>query len=85
MVEVRHDGCDSKRRARRALENDEDACDDEKPRHKVTLTRFDGQICSDSGIVGKCDGSNHFFKGVNRPVEKVSWLNVVDFCNKLEE
>ena len=22
-----------------ALENDEDACDDEKPRHKVTLTR----------------------------------------------
>ena len=41
-----------------ALEDDEDAYDWEKPRHKVTLTKdfLIGQVCSDTGIVGQCDG-----------------------------
>jgi len=71
-----------------ALENDEDAWDSEKPRHKVTLTRdfLMGKYPVTQALWESVMGSNPSkFKGANRPVEKVSWLDVVAFCNKLSE
>ena len=69
-----------------ALEDDEDAYDDEKPRHKVTLTRdfFIGKYAVTQALWESVMGSNpSCFKGANRPVECVSWFDVVAFCNKL--
>ena len=71
-----------------ALEDDEDADDEEKPRHKVTLTRdfLIGKYAVTQALWESVMGSNPSkFKGANRPVEKVSWLDVVSFCNKLSE
>ena len=72
-----------------ALEDDEDAYDWEKPRHKVTLTRdfLIGKYAVTQALWESVMGSNpSAFKGVNRPVECVTWFDVVDFCNnKLSE
>ena len=71
-----------------ALEDDEDAYDDEKPRHRVTLTRdfLIGKYAVTQALWESVMGSNPSkFKGANRPVEEVSWFDVVDFCNKLSE
>ena len=71
-----------------ALEDDEDAWDNEKPRHKVILTRdfllFKYQVTQ--ALWESVMGSNpSHFKGANRPVECVSWFDCVLFCNKLSE
>ncbi len=71
-----------------ALEGDDEADDNEKPRHKVTLTRdfllFKYQVTQ--ALWESVMGSNpSTFRGANRPVEEVSWFDVVDFCNKLSE
>ena len=68
--------------------DDDDAYDNEKPRHCVTLTRdfllFKYQVTQ--ALWESVMGSNpSHFKGANRPVECVSWFDVVDFCNKLSE
>ena len=71
-----------------ALEDDEDADDAEKPRHKVTLTRdfLMGKYGVTQALWQSVMGSNpSYFKGANRPVEQVSWFDVVDFCNKLSK
>jgi formylglycine-generating enzyme required for sulfatase activity len=71
-----------------ALENDSDAYVDEKPRHKVTLTRdfMMGKYPVTQALWESVMGSNpSAFKGANRPVETVSWFEVVDFCNKLSK
>ena len=71
-----------------ALENDEDADDDERPRHKVTLTRdfLMGKYVVTQALWESVMGSNPSeFQGANRPVEKVSWFDVVAFCNKLSK
>ncbi len=71
-----------------ALEDDEDAYDSEKPRHKVTLTRdfLIGKYAVTQALWESVMGSNpSWFKGANRPVECVSWVDVVDFCNKLSK
>ena len=71
-----------------ALENDRDAYDDERPRHKVTLTRdfLMGKYAVTQALWESVMGSNPSqMKGENRPVENVSWFDVVDFCNKLSK
>ena len=71
-----------------ALEDDGDASDDEKPRHKVTLTHdfLMGKYPVTQALWESVMGSNpSHFKGTNRPVEKVSWLDVIAFCNKLSQ
>ena len=71
-----------------ALEDDGDAYDDEKPRHKVTLTRdfLMGKYQVTQALWESVMGFNPSrWKGANRPVECVSWLDVVAFCNKLSE
>ena len=71
-----------------ALEDDEDAYDHEKPRHKVTLTRdfLIGKYPVTQALWESVMGSNPSnFTGANRPVECVSWFDVVEFCNKLSE
>ena len=71
-----------------ALEDDGDAYSDEKPRHKVTLTRdfLMGKYPVTQALWESVMGSNPSgFKGANRPVECVSWFDVVSFCNKLSE
>ena len=71
-----------------ALEDDEDAYDDERPRHKVTLTRdfLIGKYPVTQALWDSVMGSNpSYHKGANRPVEKVSWFDVVDFCNQLSK
>ena len=68
------------------LEDDEDVWDDEKPRHRVTLRRdfFVGKYPVTQALWESVMGSNpSHFPGPNRPVESVSWFDVVDFCNKL--
>ena len=71
-----------------ALPDDEEAEDDEKPRHQVKLSRGFlickypvTQILYDS-IMGENPSD---FEGSTRPVEHVSWCDAVLFCNKLSE
>jgi len=64
------------------------AGDFEREGVKVTLTRafllFKYQVTQ--ALWENVMGANpSWFKGSNRPVEKVSWFDVVDFCNKLSE
>ena len=71
-----------------ALDDDGDAFDEEKPRHKVTLTRdfLIGQYAVTQALWDSVMGSNpSHFKGATGPVEYVSWFEVVFFCNKLSE
>ena len=65
-----------------ALEDDQDAYDDERPRHKVTLTRdfLIGKYAVTQALWDSVMGSNpSTFTGANRPVECVSWFDVVRF------
>lgn len=71
-----------------ALDDDNEALDSEKPRHKVTLTRdfLIGKYLVTQVLWESVMGSNpSWSKGPNRPVEQVSWYDVLEFCNKLSE
>ena len=62
--------------------------DDERPRHRVKLTRgfWMGQTQVTQALWKRVMGSNPSeFKGAARPVEQVSWFDCVRFCNKLSE
>jgi len=71
-----------------AVPNDEETDDNEKPRHKVTLTRsllVCRYLCT-QGLYEAVIGENPSeFEGFTRPVENVSWCDAVLFCNKLSE
>ena len=59
---------------------------DDETRHTVTLTEgyWLGKHPVTQSQWEKVMGSNpSHFKGVNRPVEEVSWTEVTSFCNKL--
>ena len=62
--------------------------DDERPRHRVKLTRgfWMGQTQVTQALWEKVMGRNpSSFKGAQRPVENVSWFDCVRFCNRLSE
>lgn len=69
-----------------ALEDDRDAYVSERPRHTVTLTQdfWMGKFPVTQGLWEGVKGLNRsVFKGRNRPVENVTWFDVVRFCNQL--
>ena len=71
-----------------ALEDDEEAYDDEKPRHQVSFIRdfLMGKYAVTQALWQSVMGLNPSrFKGANLPVEQVSWFDCVAFCNKLSE
>lgn len=68
-------------------EQDEDAFEDEKPAHKVTLSSFSiGRYPITQDQWEAVMGSNpSHFKGEKLPVESVSWFDCQDFVKKLNE
>ena len=71
-----------------ALLSDRDADQNEKPRHKVTLTRdfLIGKYQVTQFVWEQVMGLNPSeFKGNVLPVENVNWLDCILFCNKLSE
>ena len=69
-----------------ALEDDRDAYVSERPRHMVTLTQgfWMGKYPVTQALWEGVKGFNRsVFNGPKRPVENVSWFDVVRFCNQL--
>ena len=69
-----------------ALEDDEDAYDDEKPRHKVTLSQdlLVGKYPVTQLLWERIMGTHwNTFQGAIRPVESVTWYACIEFCNAL--
>ena len=60
---------------------------DEKPVHSVTLSTFDMMNTEvPQWLYEAVMGRNpSYYKGTNKPVERVSWYDAIDFCNKLSE
>jgi formylglycine-generating enzyme required for sulfatase activity len=67
--------------------NEEKSESDEKPQYKVNLKSFYlGQTEITQAQYQAIMGTNPSnFKGVELPVEKVSWLNAKEFCEKLSQ
>lgn len=71
-----------------ALERDGDADDDEKPRHRVEISRsfLMGKYPVTQALYESVMGDNPSrFKAFSRPVETVSWFDAIRFCNALSE
>jgi len=68
-------------------ENEEGRYDSESPQHEVTvqpfyMSKYPITQNQYQAIMGKNPSR---FKGGNRPVEKVSWYDAVEFCQKLSQ
>ena len=66
----------------------ENGDDDEKPVHRVTLTKpyYLGETEVTQAQWRAVMGNNpSYFQGDDRPVEKVSWKDAVEFCQKLND
>ncbi|MGK7946782.1 MAG: SUMF1/EgtB/PvdO family nonheme iron enzyme [Microcystaceae cyanobacterium] len=70
-----------------APKNEEGSRDDERPQHLVTLSSFFmGKYPITQAQYQAVIGNNPSrFKGENRPVERVSWHDAVEFCEKLSQ
>ena len=71
-----------------ALPNDDEASSDERPRHKVEISRdfYVGKYPVTQELWEAVMGNNpSHFKGEDCPVENVTWFDCVEFCNKLSE
>ncbi|WP_249370337.1 bifunctional serine/threonine-protein kinase/formylglycine-generating enzyme family protein [Acaryochloris marina] len=70
-----------------SLEGKPERDDDEGPQHEVTLSLlYLGKYPVTQAQWEAIMGSNPSkFKGANRPVEKVSWNDAVEFCQKLSQ
>jgi formylglycine-generating enzyme required for sulfatase activity len=72
-----------------AIPGDTEADDREKPQHRVTITRpfylgvFEVTQYEYRQVMGK--NPSHFKDSELQPVEQVSWLDAVTFCNTLSE
>ena len=68
-------------------EQGDDAFDEEKPAHEVTLSSYYiGQTEVTQELWEAVMGSNpSYFKGAKRPVEQVSWNDCQEFIRKLNE
>jgi formylglycine-generating enzyme required for sulfatase activity len=68
-------------------ENEAGRYDDESPQHQVTVPSFFiGKYPLTQAQYQAIMGDNPaYFKGNNRPVEKVSWHDAVAFCQKLSQ
>jgi formylglycine-generating enzyme required for sulfatase activity len=68
---------------------DKDAWDNEKPQHEVRITRpfYLGVHEVTQGQYQAVMGQNpsHFKGSAELPVEQVSWMDAIRFCNKLSE
>jgi formylglycine-generating enzyme required for sulfatase activity len=70
-------------------DSDKDAYPDEKPQHRVRITRpfYLGVYPVTQAEYERVMGGNpsYFTGDANRPVEQVSWDDAVEFCRKLSE
>jgi formylglycine-generating enzyme required for sulfatase activity len=71
-----------------AVQGDNDAEDNEKPQHRVEITKpfyigvYEVTQAQYEAVIGDNPST---FKGSDRPVETVSWIEAVEFCRKLTE
>ena len=66
-------------------ENELGRSNDENPQHQVTLAPFfmSKYPITQAQYLAVINTNNSTFKGSNKPVENVSWLDCIKFCQKL--
>jgi formylglycine-generating enzyme required for sulfatase activity len=64
--------------------NSDEAYDDEKPTHKVTVSTFymSKYEITQAEWVAVMGNNPSYFEGDNLPVEQVSWYDAIEYCNR---